>query len=79
MGDKTISASEIGSYVYCSKAWWLRRKKGKVSTNVSEMESGTEAHVRDGIQVQLGSFLTSVAWVLVIIAIILLLRLYMGG
>lgn len=42
-----IRASEIGSYLYCRRAWSYR-KKGVESQNQAEMAAGTELHRRHG-------------------------------
>lgn len=41
-----IRASEIGEYVYCRRAWWLRQKRGAESQNVRELAAGTHHHQR---------------------------------
>lgn len=42
-----IRASEIGSYLYCRRAWWYR-KLGVESENRAEMAAGTELHRQHG-------------------------------
>lgn len=37
-----VKASEIGEYVYCQRAWWLRFKDLLPTT--SAMEAGTAGH-----------------------------------
>ncbi|MFZ0546828.1 MAG: hypothetical protein WAM60_15385 [Candidatus Promineifilaceae bacterium] len=46
-----IKASEIGEYVYCHRAWWLRRTYGYRSQNVQELQEGTTYHRQHGRQV----------------------------
>ena len=43
-----IRASELGEYVYCARAWWLRREQGVESRNVAAMQSGRAAHDQHG-------------------------------
>ena len=35
MSDQLIRASEIAEYVYCHRAWWLRRAGAMVETAAS--------------------------------------------
>ena len=47
--DNTIiRASELGEYVYCARAWWLRREQGVESRNVAAMQRGRAAHDQHG-------------------------------
>lgn len=43
-----IRASELGEYVYCARAWWLRRVEGVASRNTAALHSGRQAHDRHG-------------------------------
>ena len=45
---KVIHASEIGEYVYCNHAWWLRRVHGRTSHHVAKMAVGTAHHEEHG-------------------------------
>ena len=68
-----IRASEIGSYLYCRRAWWYR-KQGIESENQTEMATGTELHEQHGRKViaagmlQLAGYALLIAAVLVIVA-----------
>ncbi len=68
-----IRASEIGSYLYCRRAWWYR-KQGVQSENQAEMATGTELHEQHGRKViaagmlQLAGYALLIAAVLVIVA-----------
>ena len=66
-----IRASEIGSYLYCRRAWWYR-KQGMESENQVELASGTELHRQHGRQVLAASLLRTLGVILLLAALILL-------
>ncbi|MFO7583607.1 MAG: hypothetical protein R6W69_02675 [Anaerolineales bacterium] len=68
---KVIRASEIGSYLYCRRAWWYNRQ-GLESNNQSEMKAGTELHQRHGRKVLAAGLQRSLAWIFLLAALILL-------
>lgn len=67
-----IRASEIGSYLYCRRAWWYRRQ-GMESENQAEMAAGSELHRRHGRQVLRAALLRTVGLFLFFGAFLLLL------
>jgi len=74
---RTLRASEIGTYLFCQRAWWYQ-KSGQPSQNLGEMTAGSELHYRHG-RAALGiSCLRSVAYALLLLAIILAV-LYLTG
>jgi hypothetical protein len=68
---KTIRASELGTYLYCARAWWYDRQ-GIESTNQAELLAGTELHRQHGRSVVAFSLLRTAASVLLLVAIIVL-------
>jgi len=68
---KVIRASEIGEYVYCHRAWWLRHVQGLTSSNVTELAGGTATHVGHGRLVGLASSLRALAILLFIAAVVI--------
>jgi CRISPR/Cas system-associated exonuclease Cas4 (RecB family) len=66
-----IRASDIGSYLYCRRAWWYR-KQGVESENQAELAAGTELHHRHGRKVLVAGLLRSLALFLVLVALALL-------
>lgn len=71
MSDRVIRASEIGEYVYCKRAWWLRLQ-GYESTNVREMAAGTSLHERHGRAVITSGCLQTFAYFLLLAALVLI-------
>ena len=70
MKDKRIlRASEIGEYVFCHRAWWLRRVKGVESANREQMQAGTAHHAAHGRAVQRSDSLQRLALILIVLAI----------
>jgi len=68
---KVIRASEIGSYLYCRRAWWYRLH-GVEPANQAEMAAGTEMHRQHGRSILAASFQSGLAWALLLAALILL-------
>jgi hypothetical protein len=66
-----IRASDIGSYLYCRRAWWYR-KQGVESENQAELASGTELHVQHGRKVMAAGLLQAAGYLLLLAAIGLL-------
>lgn len=68
---RPIRASEIGSYLYCRRAWWYRRQ-GVQSANQAELSAGTELHHQHGRQVLLAGLLRTLAIIFLLAALMLL-------
>lgn len=66
-----IRASEIGSYLYCHRAWWYR-KQGIESENQTEMAQGTELHRQHGRKVIAAGFLQVAGYALLLVAVLLI-------
>ena len=68
---KTIRASDIGSYLYCRRAWWYHLH-GQESLNQSEMAAGTELHRRHGRTLLVAGLLRNLGFLLLLLACVLL-------
>jgi hypothetical protein len=68
---KTIRASEVGTYLYCARAW-AYAQKGIVSSNQAEMSSGSDLHRLHGRRVLASSLTRALALILLLVAIVLL-------
>lgn len=66
-----IRASDIGTYLYCRRAWWYK-KQGVESVNQSELAIGTQLHARHGRQVLASSITRNIGLFLLMIALVLL-------
>ena len=66
-----IRASDIGSYLYCRRAWRYR-KDGIESENQAELAAGTELHSQHGRKVLASSLLRTFGLLLFLAAIVLL-------
>jgi hypothetical protein len=63
---RVIRASEVGEYVFCHRAWWLRHTRGLASANVRALAEGTAAHAGHGRRVALAGALRVVAGLLLL-------------
>ena len=68
-----IRASEVGEYVYCARAWWLRRVIGLEPAGHERRELGTALHRRHGRTVAGSRALVVLGAALVLAAALLIL------
>jgi CRISPR/Cas system-associated exonuclease Cas4 (RecB family) len=68
---KTIRASEISSYFYCQRAWWLQTK-GHIPENQTELSAGKQIHASHGRVVLKAGCIQIAAYTALICALILL-------
>lgn len=68
---RTIRASEIGTYLYCRRAWWYR-KNGTEPDNQAELATGTVLHRQHGRQVLAAGLTRTLGLLLLLLALVLL-------
>ena len=68
---RIIRASEVGSYLFCARAWWYRLQ-GVESSNQAEMNAGTELHRQHGRTVIASGLTRILAIILLLVALALL-------
>jgi hypothetical protein len=66
-----IRSSDIGTYLYCRRAWWYK-KQGIEASNQTELAAGTQLHVRHGRQVLVSGITRTIGLILLMIALVLL-------
>jgi len=66
---KVIRASEIGSYMFCNRAWWYQLQ-GYEPDNQLELERGRELHTKHFYVVTKAGCLQVIAYGLVLVAIL---------
>lgn len=67
-----IRASEVGEYMYCARAWWLRRVAQLEPVGRERREYGTTLHQRHGRAVASSRMLLILAMALALAAVALL-------
>ena len=68
---RIIRASEIGTYLFCRRAWWYTMQ-GVPSENRQELAGGSAFHHRHGRQVVRVGLIRLVAWLILLAALTLL-------
>lgn len=43
-----LTASEVGRYVFCARAWWLQRVQGYAPENLAALRRGVQRHEAHG-------------------------------
>lgn len=66
-----LRASEIGTYLYCKRAWWYQRQ-GLPSENQGALEGGSQYHQEHARRVFVARVLRFSGWVLLLLSAILL-------
>jgi hypothetical protein len=66
---KVVRASEIGTYLYCQRAWWYTQQ-GYESENLTELATGSEMHAQHGRVVATSGCLRVLAYALVLLALL---------
>ncbi len=74
---KPIRASEIGSYLYCARAWWYQRN-GYESSNLAGMAAGTQNHLLHGRRLWSAGIMRSLGVVSLILSLLLLAAFYIS-
>jgi hypothetical protein len=64
-------ASDIGTYLYCCRAWWYR-KQGLESENQAELAAGSGLHREHGRRVLAAGLTRAVGFFLLLLALVLL-------
>ena len=77
--NDVLRASELGEYVYCERAWWLRRVQDVPSRNVAALHSGQQAHDRHGRSVATYQTQRRLALALALLAVLAMLAGLLGG
>ena len=67
-GKRTIRASEIGSFIYCQRAWWYQRQ-GFEPINRNELAAGSEFHNSYASKARSVILMHAIAWILVLAAL----------
>jgi hypothetical protein len=62
---RPIRASEIGTYLFCQRAWWYQGQ-GIETENQSELAEGTLFHRRHGQKVMAVGLLRVIGWILLL-------------
>lgn len=65
---RVVRASEVGTFVYCARAWWLGAVQGLRPQDTRRLQAGQAVHERHGQKVLLGNALTRLAWLLLTLA-----------
>ncbi len=66
--ERVLRASEIGSFAYCARAWWLGAVQGLRPQNTRRLQAGQALHERHGQKVLVSNALLRLAYLLLTLA-----------
>ena len=69
---ETISASDVGLYTYCPKAWQLKRQ-GYASSNRESLIRGSQYHESFGRRLHFFQLLQAILIVLIVLVVLFIL------
>jgi hypothetical protein len=73
--ERFVSASELGEYAYCRRAWWLRAVQGVTTAEQgTRFQAGRTAHQRHGVSLLLARALALAAVLALLAAALFLWR-----
>jgi CRISPR/Cas system-associated exonuclease Cas4 (RecB family) len=65
---EVIRASEVGTYTYCARAWWLGSVEGVNPEDTRRLRAGQAVHARHGQRVVLSAALMRLGYLLLLLA-----------
>ncbi len=71
--DEILRASEVASFAYCARAWWLGHVKGVPSAHGDRMRAGTLSHRAHGRSLSVALWLQRLGLCLALLALLALL------
>jgi len=77
-GTHYVRASDIGSFLYCQRSWWLMRIVGLEPDALLRRQRGTHAHQRHAWLVWFMQLLRLTSIALLVLACLAALGLWMG-
>ena len=72
-----IGASEVAEYVYCKRAWWLRRVQKMSITDSYKLQDGALVHFRHNKRVKHALVVQYCGYLLVVIGVITAIVLFL--
>ena len=67
-GRRIIRASEVGTFSYCARAWWLGPVQGRRPDDERLLQAGQAAHEHHWRRVLLSTTLMRLAYLLLLLA-----------
>lgn len=67
---RTIRASEIGTYIYCQRAWWYQ-KNGVLPENKEQLDNGIALHSQHVRMVFTTGCIRTIAYMLLLLALVI--------
>ena len=74
-----FGASEIAEYVYCKRAWWLRRVQEIPISDSSNLQYGTSVHLNHNKRVKHALGLQYCGYLLVVIGVFAAIFLFLDA